>query len=211
MRLAGQYSQGMAIPSFLFQDSSWRTVSIPWGNEYNRQLKSVMGEALPDAGTPVRLPDLSRYREANANGLVLLDSREITAQGKLPRHICGYAFEPWLRTETEVQERGERLASVPQETDESIVETLCLYALSRIVKFNLANLSLIDETTPPFMNTMAHQSISGVLDSLHAVTELEPRVEDLLGGLPSPTRQVRDAIEYAIHGRTPSPVERFLS
>ena len=192
---------GVTGPAFLLQDSSWRTVSIPWGGDYNTQLSNATRNSLPAVESPVRPPELRIYQFANDTSLRLLDSRQITASGELPRHLCGMAFGGWEKAEGHVVSRLQGLTNHGRETDESRLDENLTIAWLCIFKFNLANLSLIDETTPQFMTSMAHQEIATVQELLENMEPHEVALERALGGLPSPTRQVRFAIQYAVAGR----------
>lgn len=200
----------MAVPSFLFRDPSWRTVVIPWDREYNNRLSDASQNPLPVPVTSIELPDLRDLEITNNNALGQLDSRQITPEGLLPIHLCGYAFHTWSKGEQRIMSRMERIADYGYDSDELVVEQLTLAGWLMLIRFNLANLTLIDETSPQFMRSMAHEQISEILEQLESMASQEGELEQALGGSPCSTRQVRHAIEYAVRGRTLSPLERLF-
>ena len=120
----------------------------------------------------------------------------ITTTGKLPIHICGMAYGGWADAEERLLAHHNGL--VPEDTDELRLEDCYVFAWICILRFNLANLSLVDESTPSFMTSMAQEQVEQTKSMLNSFRPHERDIEVALGGLPSPTRQVRSAIDYTL-------------
>jgi len=187
----------MITPSFLQQDSSWRTVSIKWSGDFNTQLRTVTTTEAPTLVGP-KSGNFDGIRVANDNALRLLDSRQIELTGKLPRHICGMAFGGWSDSEVQLLSLHESLIANPEDTDEYRLRSNLVIAWIGLLRFNLANLALIDGTTPDFMLHVALMSRDRARQLLEESKPFEAAVEDAMPGLPSPTRHVRQALEFAL-------------
>lgn len=120
----------------------------------------------------------------------------MTPAGKLPIHICGMVYGGWADAEQRLLAHQRGL--VPEDTDELRLEDCYVFAWLCILRFNLANLSLVDESTPSFMTSMAQGRVEQTRELLSSFQPHERDVEVARGGLPSPTRQVRLAIDYAL-------------
>jgi hypothetical protein len=192
---------GMPNPSFLYQDASWRTVVIDWDREFNTRLRAITTLE----GPPLQLPRLSQsfedIRAANHNSLALLDSRQIDANGKLPRHICGIAFGGWADAEDQVLSMHRTLSLTPEDTDDFRLRSNVMIAWIGLIRFNLANLSLVDATSPSALLRGAHESIDQTRQLLEDSKPYEPILSRALSGVPGPTQQVRQAMQFAVSGR----------
>lgn len=190
----------MTNPSFLYQDSSWRTVVVEWGDNFNTKLVTMETTEGPPLANPRTSQNLDGIRAANDNSLRLLDSRQIDASGKLPRHICGIAFGGWADAEDELLSMHAALSASYSDTDDFRLRSNLMIAWIALLRFNLANLSLVDRTTPDWMLQGAKTSIEEARQLLEDAKRYEPSVAHHLSGLPSPTQHVRQAMEFALSG-----------
>jgi len=188
----------MARPSFLYQDSSWRTVVIEWSDQFNTKLSRMTAEQAPPLSNPSISPNLDAVRAANDNSLRLLDSRQIDANGKLPRHICGIAFGGWVDAEDALLAMHRSLSESFQDTDNDRLASNLMIAWIGLLRFNLANLSMVDGTTPEIMRRGAQESIDQARQLLEDAKQFEPTVSAVLSNLPSPTQHVRQAMDFAL-------------
>lgn len=180
---------------FLHIDESYRTVCIPWSSGFNTRLAQIAQDTGPDVAPATKYPDLAEYRAINDNALRLLDSRMVTSAGKLPTHLCGMAWRSWDGGERRLTRLMEAL--VPPSKEELTLEDLCVFATLTVLRFNMANISVVDEEQD-VASLMAPGEISRLRHSLSIWDAAESRVERELDGLPAPTRQVRQAIDYAL-------------
>lgn len=192
----------MASPMFLYQDDSWRTVSIQWTQDFNQKLAMVSGTAAPRLSTRFETAQCDKFRNANDNALRLLDSRQSDTQGLLPSHICGITFGGWSDAEDALISMQNAHANNPRSDEEYVFLDNLLFAWRCIFKFNLANLSLLDSGAPAFMKMMAQGQLEETVTWLEKAVAHEPKLELALDGLPSPTRQVRFAVQHALNGQS---------
>ncbi|MEV8337049.1 hypothetical protein [Leucobacter sp. NPDC077196] len=187
----------MTTPAFLIQDSSWRTFPIPWNEGFNTALTRA-SQSAPPFSTPFTTEKAEQYRDANNNALRLLDSRQIDKQGHLPNHVCGMAFWGWSEAEERlIKEQTYHSTHAARDESFDFVYNL-LFAWRCVFKFNLANLTLIDANAPSMMRTMTQGQFAEISDWLDQAINFEPALEAQLVGLPSPTRQVRYAVQQAL-------------
>lgn len=187
----------MTNPKFLIQDSSWRTFPISWGADFNNALNRASDSA-PPFSSPFSTKETEQYRLANDNGLRLLDSRQIDIQGNLPGHMCGMAFWIWADAEERLIKEQANHSNLGAKDESFVFLDNLLYAWRCIFKFNLASLALVDATAPSAMRAMVKDQFSETLGWLQNALEFEPAIEKQLAGIPSPTRQVRYAVEQAL-------------
>ncbi|MDQ0144747.1 hypothetical protein [Pseudarthrobacter niigatensis] len=185
----------MTTSSFLFQDRSWRTIVIPWGTDFNSRLRSAVADAPPEIANPAIPSELDRYRITNDSSLSLLDSRQVEPNDLLPFHICATAFHSWARAEEELLDYQRQWIKHPETTLEYRLVDNYLYALTCVYQFNLANLSLVDESSDFSMLQGALSSIQMVRGVLQQAIPFEASLIDDLNGFPCPTEQVRNALE----------------
>lgn len=187
----------MTASSFLSQDRSWRTLVIPWGTDFNSRLRSAVADAPPEIANPAIPTELDRYRITNDSSLSLLDSRQVEPSGLLPHHICATAFRSWAPAEEKLLGYQRQLITHPEATLEFRLVDNYLYALICVYQFNLANLSLVDESSDFSMLQGALSSIQSVCGLLQQAIPLEASLRNDLNGFPCPTEQVRIAVERA--------------
>lgn len=188
----------MTTSSFLVQDRSWRTIVIPWGTDFNSRLRSAVADAPLEIANPAIPSDLDGYRITNDSSLSLLDSRQIGPNGRLPFHICAAAFHSWAPAEEKLLNYHRQWSTHPEDTLEYRLVDNYLYALICVYRFNLANLSLVDESSDFSMLQGANSSVQRVRDLLQKAIPFEASLIDDLNGFPCPTEQVRNAIERPI-------------
>lgn len=190
-------------PAFLIQDTSWRTIPVDWNGEFNAKL-SQASQSPPTLSAPLSTEKAEKYRIANDNALRMLDSRQIDHQGFLPNHVCGMAFWVWADSEEKlINEQAEHQNYAPRDESFALIDNLH-FAWRCIFKFNLASLTLVDSSSSPLMRGMAEGQLRETDDWLNKAIEFEPNLEASLDGLPSPTRQVRYAVQQTL-GTLPQP------
>lgn len=187
----------MTASSFLFQDRSWRTIVIPWDTDFNSRLRSAVADAPPEMANPAIPSELDRYRITNDSALSLLDSRQVEPNGRLPYHICAAAFHSWVPAEEKLLDYHRQWATHPETTLEYRLVDNYLYALICVYQFNLANLSLVDESSDSSLLQGAQSGIQRVRGLLQQAIPFEASLIDDLNGFPCPTEQVRNAVERA--------------
>lgn len=187
----------MTAWSFLVQDRSWRTIVIPWGTDFNSRLRSAVADAPPEIANPAIPSELDRYRIKNDGSLSLLDSRQVDSNGLLPFHICTTAFRSWAPAEEELLDYQRQWITHPEDTLEFRLVDNYLYALICVYQFNLANLSLVDESSDFLLLQGAQSSVQRVRGLLQQAIPFEASLRDDLNGFPCPTEQVRNAVERA--------------
>lgn len=185
----------MTTSRFLVPDRSWRTIVIPWGTDFNSRLRSAVADAPPEIANPAIPSELDRYRITNNSALSLLDSRQVEPNGRLPFHICAAAFHGWAPAEEKLLDYQRQWITHPETTLEYRLVDNYLYALICVYQFNLANLTLVDESSDFSMLQGAQSSIQRVRDLLQKAIPFEASLIADLNGFPCPTEQVRNAVE----------------
>ena len=181
---------------FLYQDPSFRTFTMPWGGDYNHTLRHLV-EDPPPAQVLGLEPPTDAYRVANQNALSLLDSRLMDESGRLPRSACELAFHRWSDAEQRLKEHLGQLAQSPDESAQYAFDSNFVASWLSLIRFNLANLSLVDASTPSFMLSMVPGEMRASLRILERAIEMEQELEDWLN-CPAPTRNVRSAMQEAL-------------
>lgn len=192
----------MNQPSFLLQDSSWRTFVIPWGKNFNGNLSEHQTGRGSSISSSVDLIEPDLYSAGNNNALGLLDFRHADKAGKLPKHVCASAFQIWVPLENEVKTRMEwRLLQTSSGAESGAENDLALSFLAgwlSILKFNLAMLSLVDANWPPFLLQFVPGALAEVTSTLEGLAgRWESSLESSMG-VPCPSRQVREAVQSVL-------------
>lgn len=192
----------MNQPSFLLQDSSWRTFVIPWGKNFNGNLSQHQTGRGSSISSSVELIEPDLYSAGNNNALGLLDFRHADKAGKLPKHVCASAFQIWMPLENEVITRiNWRLNQTFSGAETGVENDLALSFLAgwlAILKFNLAMLSLVDVNSPPLLLQFVPGALAEVIPTVQGFAgHWESSLESSMG-VPCPSRQVREAVQSVL-------------
>lgn len=188
----------MSDAVFLYEDKSWTPIPLRWGPGFNSQLRNAIEDPAPPTVSPVVLPNLDTYQAANTRALHFLDSRQVDENGLLPTHVCAPAHGVWEAIEKEMLLLSSKLNNAPEDTPEFQLLDAYVVAWLCLVRVNIGNLALVDAGTSPRRIEMAREYIQKMRSVLESVRRFEGHLEEALKGPISPTRLLRNTIDFAL-------------